>query len=218
MSRRLRILQILNIWRLFPVYMMIFSLPQSSREIVLEEIHHWKKCDLRSETGQFDIFCALMLERREYRTLLQYRLGRESTLCAEIAKLLFPGMVNLSINTAELGRRFFLQHGFSTVITAKSIGSDCWVNQQVTIGYTFAPEPPVIGNGVTVCAGAKVLGQITIGDNAIIGANAVVVKNVAENAVMGGVPAKVIGENINHKLYPPASDRQPCGSAGKTRN
>lgn len=97
----------------------------------------------------------------------------------------------------------FIQHGFSTWVSAKSIGCDCWINQQVTIGYTFDAEPPVIGNGVRISAGAKVVGKITVGDNAIVAANAAVVKDVAENMIVGGVPAKVIGENKVHKLYTP---------------
>ena len=110
-------------------------------------------------------------------------------------------MDTLYINTPEIGPRLFIQHGFATNISAKRIGSDCWINQQVTIGYTFDSEPPVIGNGVRISAGAKVLGQIEIGDNAIIGANAAVVKSVEENMIVGGVPAKIIGENSKHKLF-----------------
>lgn len=116
-------------------------------------------------------------------------------------KMLFPGLDTLYINTSEIGPRLFIQHGFATNISAKRIGSDCWINQQVTIGYTFDSEPPVIGNGVRISAGAKVLGQIEIGDNAIIAANAAVVKSVEENMVVGGVPAKIIGENLKHKLF-----------------
>ncbi len=110
-------------------------------------------------------------------------------------------METLYINVKEIGPRLFIQHGFATNISAKSIGSDCWINQQVTIGYTFDPEPPVIGNGVRVSAGAKIVGQITLGDNCIVAANAAVVKDVGENEVVGGVPAKVIGENVEHRLY-----------------
>ena len=106
-------------------------------------------------------------------------------------------MDTLYINTPEIGPRLFIQHGFATNISAKRIGSDCWI----TIGYTFDSEPPVIGNGVRISAGAKVLGQIEIGDNAIIAANAAVVKSVEENMVVGGVPAKIIGENSKHKLF-----------------
>ena len=118
-----------------------------------------------------------------------------------LLKLLFPPLDSLFIACQKIGPRLFIQHGFSTYIAARSIGSDCWINQQVTIGYTFDPDPPVIGNGVRISAGAKVVGDITLGDNIIVAANAAVVKDVPENAIVGGVPAKVIGINSTHKLH-----------------
>lgn len=196
MSKKMRMLQILNLWRLIPAYLIVCA--SNNKAIIFEEIQHWKKCTRRTEKARFDIFSSLMLELKEYRTLLQYRLGGYSKL---LLKMLFPGMDTLYINTPEIGPRLFIQHGFATNISAKRIGSDCWINQQVTIGYTFDSEPPVIGNGVRISAGAKVLGQIEIGDNAIIGANAAVVKSVEENMIVGGVPAKIIGENSKHKLF-----------------
>ena len=196
MSKKIRMLQILNLWRLIPAYLIVCA--SNNKSIIFEEIQHWKKCTGRTEKAGFDIFSSLMLELKEYRTLLQYRLGGYSKL---LLKMLFPGMDTLYINTPEIGPRLFIQHGFATNISAKRIGSDCWINQQVTIGYTFDSEPPVIGNGVRISAGAKVLGQIEIGDNAIIGANAAVVKSVEENMIVGGVPAKIIGENSKHKLF-----------------
>lgn len=196
MSKKMKMLQILNLWRLIPAYLIVCA--SNNKAIIFEEIQHWKKCTGRTEKAGFDIFSSLMLELKEYRTLLQYRLGGYSKL---LLKMLFPGMDTLYINTPEIGPRLFIQHGFATNISAKRIGSDCWINQQVTIGYTFDSEPPVIGNGVRISAGAKVLGQIEIGDNAIIGANAAVVKSVEENMIVGGVPAKIIGENSKHKLF-----------------
>ena len=196
MSKKMKMLQILNLWRLIPAYLIVCA--SNNKSIIFEEIQHWKKCTRRTEKARFDIFSSLMLELKEYRTLLQYRLGGYSKL---LLKMLFPGMDTLYINTPEIGPRLFIQHGFATNISAKRIGSDCWINQQVTIGYTFDSEPPVIGNGVRISAGAKVLGQIEIGDNAIIGANAAVVKSVEENMIVGGVPAKIIGENSKHKLF-----------------
>ena len=110
-------------------------------------------------------------------------------------------METLYLSTREIGVPIYIQHGFSTVIAAKEVGSYCWINQQVTIGWTFDDESPRIGNGVRITAGAKVLGKIKIGDNAIVGANAVVVKSVDDNSIVGGVPAKKIGINEEHKLY-----------------
>lgn len=197
MSKKMRMLQILNLWRLIPAYLIVCA--SNKKAIIFEEIQHWKKCTRRTEKAGFDIFSSLMLELKEYRTLLQYRLGGGYSKL--LLKMLFPGMDTLYINTPEIGPRLFIQHGFATNISAKRIGSDCWINQQVTIGYTFDSEPPVIGNGVRISAGAKVLGKIEIGDNAIIAANAAVVKSVEKNMVVGGVPAKIIGENSKHKLF-----------------
>ena len=70
-----------------------------------------------------------------------------------------------------------------------------------TTYYTFDKKPPTIGNGVRISAGAKVIGDIKIEDNVIIAANAAVVKDIEENDIVGGVPAKKIGVNIEHKLY-----------------
>ena len=80
---------------------------------------------------------------------------------------------------------------FSTIISAKKVGSNCHVNQQVTIGYK-GDHAPIIKDNVKILCGAKILGNVTMGNNSIAGANAVVVKDVPENAIVGGVPAKII--------------------------
>jgi len=85
----------------------------------------------------------------------------------------------------------YIQHGFSTIISAKSIGEKCWINQQVTIEYSNLSDAPTIGNGVRITAGAKVFGDITIGDNSIIGADAVVFKDVPPNCTVVAVPAYI---------------------------
>lgn len=74
--KRLRVLQILNFWRLIPAYMCICMAPVEVKHVVIEELYHWKKCDKRKEVSRFDIFSGLMLERKEYRSLLQYRFNR----------------------------------------------------------------------------------------------------------------------------------------------
>lgn len=115
--------------------------------------------------------------------------------------LFFKKQQNLYIATASIRWNLIIQHGFSTVIAAKSIGDNCWINQQVTIGYSFEKEPPIIGNGCIICAGAKVIGDVKLADNVIVGANAVVTHDIPENEVVGGVPAQKIGINEHHRLY-----------------
>jgi serine O-acetyltransferase len=98
---------------------------------------------------------------------------------------------------AKIGPWFRLIHSLGTVIGVGSVlGKGCTVYQQVTLGTAKAQEGkigyPVIGDGVIIYAGAKILGAVNVGDNAVIGANAVVIRNVEAGAVVGGVPAKVI--------------------------
>lgn len=104
-------------------------------------------------------------------------------------------MNTLFITTDSIGEGLFIQHGFATVIAARSIGKNCWINQQVTIGFSNESDCPVLKDNVTVNAGAKVIGGITIGNNSQIGANAVVVKNVPDNCVVVGIPAYIIKRN-----------------------
>lgn len=134
----------------------------------------------------------LLMMFPEFRNLLYHRTKRHNPICTAIISVVLPPMNTLFIHTKDIGPGLFIQHGFATVISAKSIGSNCHINQQVTIGYTAPGKSPVIGNNVNVSAGAKVLGAITVGDNCTIGANAVVVKDVPPRCVVVGVPARII--------------------------
>jgi serine O-acetyltransferase len=109
----------------------------------------------------------------------------------------------LFITTETIGEGLFIQHGFATVIAARSIGRNCWINQQVTIGFSNKDDCPVLEDNVTINAGAKVIGGIKVGKNSIVGANAVVVKNVPENCVVVGVPAYIVkrdGQKVKQEL------------------
>ena len=112
-----------------------------------------------------------------------------------------PKLSTLYINVpyGKIGGGLVIQHGFSTIITAESIGENCWINQQVTIGYndsnTYGYGKPVIGDNVRISAGAKVIGPIEIGNNCIIGCNAVISKNLPENTVVVPSPMRIIREN-----------------------
>ena len=133
----------------------------------------------------------LLWDKKEFRNLLIYR-NSHRPLYRRWIGLVYRPMDTLYLETPEIGGGLFIHHGFATMVAAKSIGENCWINQQVTIGYGKGEEPPVIGNDVMITCGAKVLGRIAVGDGAVIGANAVVIRDVEPGAVMGGVPAKRI--------------------------
>ena len=98
---------------------------------------------------------------------------------------------------ARIGRRLFIDHGMGVVIGETSvIGDDVTLYHQVTLGgVTWSPgkRHPTVGDGVVVGAGAQVLGPITVGRDARIGANAVVLKDVPPGATMVGIPARAAG-------------------------
>lgn len=97
---------------------------------------------------------------------------------------------------AEIGKGTKLGYGgMGVVIHSKAkIGQQCSIGQQVTIGGGNSKYPgvPIIGNNVKIAKGAIIFGGITIGDNVTIGANAVVNIPIPDNAVVAGVPAKVL--------------------------
>ena len=101
---------------------------------------------------------------------------------------------------AEIGENCkFLYGGIGCVISKKTkIGNHVIIGTNVLTGGRSNKEGhPVIGNNVYIATGAKILGDITIADNVIIGANAFVIHDVSSNCSVGGVPAKVLKENID---------------------
>ncbi|CAA6809093.1 MAG: Serine acetyltransferase (EC [uncultured Sulfurovum sp.] len=112
---------------------------------------------------------------------------------------------------AQIGERVFIDHGAGVVIGETAIiGDDVVIYQQVTLGgvsTSVGKRHPTVGDRVVIGAGAKVLGNITLGDDAKIGANSVVVKNVPCCATAIGVPARILaceksGDNLSHHVLP----------------
>ncbi len=100
--------------------------------------------------------------------------------------------VDIPMNT-EIGGGLLMPHPNGIVIhPAVRIGPNCLIFQQVTIGAGDGPTVPRIGGHVDIGAGAKILGDVIIGDHARIGANAVVLCNVPSGATAVGVPARII--------------------------
>lgn len=104
--------------------------------------------------------------------------------------------------TAQLGRRVIIEHQSAIVIHGNAmIGDDCILRQGVTLGNRYMERPleaPRLGQRVNVGAGAKILGAVTVGDDAQIGANAVVLSDVPAGATAVGVPARIILAHEGH--------------------
>ena len=125
---------------------------------------------------------------------------------------------------ANIGKNLFIDHGMGVVIGETSeIGDNVTIYHMVTLGgispsvnsneQRNIKRHPTLKDNVVVGSGAQILGPVTVGKNAKIGANAVVTKDVPENAVMVGIPAKNVGETLgsdeNFKPYgiTPESDK-----------
>lgn len=112
---------------------------------------------------------------------------------------------DISVGT-RLGRGLRLPHPTGVVMHQDAtIGEDCMIMQQVTIGQLAGGGAPTIGSRVYIGAGAKVLGRITIGDGARIGANAVVLDDVPAGATAVGMPARVV-RNAPRSPEPPPTE------------
>ena len=137
----------------------------------------------------------LLVDYPEFRNLLYWRLRRGGGAARAATWAAARGwrpVPTLDIACREIGPGLTLAHGHGTILTAERIGRDCWIHHQVTIGWDYKTDrSPILGDDVFVGAGAKILGAITIGDGARIGANAVVVRDVPAGATAVGVPATV---------------------------
>ncbi|MGY3616581.1 serine O-acetyltransferase [Bradyrhizobium sp. USDA 10063] len=117
----------------------------------------------------------------------------------KLTSLLNFGLFGMEIpSSLEIGPGLIIPHTNGIILGAARIGADVTIYQQVTLGAKMADwdydlaQRPVVEDGVTVAAGAKVLGPVVLGSNCVVGANAVVVGDVNPGEVVGGVPARVL--------------------------
>lgn len=122
-----------------------------------------------------------------------------------------PGIIKASIRIlwggvipyqADIGKGTVLGYQALGMVIHKRciIGKNCHISQNVTLGGTSGIyEVPVLGNNVTVGAGANIIGPVHVGNNVTIGAGAVVLKDIPDNCVAVGVPARIINKSENRE-------------------
>lgn len=200
-SSRKRLLAVLNYPRTLPVYLCILCSKQ--KDLIKADVARWNEIE-QMDFSLFESVNWYLTYRKEFRNLLQHRFKHPSYTLSSlfhfvVARILWKPLETLYIYTKDIGGGLYIQHGFSTIISAKKIGKNCRIYQQVTIGYK-QDSCPVLEDNVSVTCGAKVLGGITMHANSLAAAGAVVVKDVPEKAIVGGVPAKVLGYKTDDNL------------------
>ena len=196
-----RLLAIFNYPRTLPVYLCAMCSPQ--KQLIKADIARWCEID-RVDLGFFQSLNLYLTYKPEFRNLIMHRLKHPSSTVMSyvqyfITRMLWKPLESLYIYTRDIGGGLYIQHGFATIISARKIGCNCRIYQQVTIGYK-GEFSPILGDNVSVTCGAKVLGDITMHSHSLAAAGAVVVKDVPEKAIVGGVPAKIIGYKDDNNL------------------
>ena len=149
----------------------------------------------------------LAMAKSGFRAVLLYRLGhvlRKKRLffLAGLFQRIMHHTCHCYISvSAKIGPGFFIAHVGSIVIGGKTvIGAYCDVRQNVTLGGNYSKRDedgnsqPILGDRVSVAAGACILGPVRVGANSIIGANSVLTRNIPEGVIAAGNPARVIKE------------------------
>src|ERR1700694_3721340 len=147
-------------------------------------------------------FHAVLLHRVAHRL---YRAGWFTS--ARVVSQFSRSLTGIEIHPgAKIGRRFFIDHGMGVVIgETAEIGDDVLLYQGVTLGGTgkvTGKRHPTLGNGVVVGTGAKILGNIRIGDFVKVGAGSVVTRPVPDHSTVVGIPGRVVGDGGEAGLDP----------------
>jgi serine O-acetyltransferase len=142
--------------------------------------------------------------------LFHYRLANalwrgEARFAARVLSWFARFVTNIDIHPgATIGRRCFIDHGAGVVIgETAELGDDVTLYHGVTLGgtsWSAGKRHPTLGNGVLVGAGAKILGPITVGAGARVGANSVVVDDVPEGMTVVGIPGRIVRELRDRRL------------------
>ena len=145
-------------------------------------------------------FERLLRKNEYYNNCKKTIFGKIPSLVLKMRYKSLSQKLGFSIPFNAFGAGLSIAHYGTIVVNSKArIGKNCRIQECVNIGTTSgSTNAPIIGKNVFIGTGAKIIGDIRIGDDACIGAGAVVVRDVPDGVIVGGVPAKVISNNNSH--------------------
>ena len=186
-----KLLVVLNIIRLWP-QMLCYACSRNKKHIAADVTAY--KAEYKGGS-----LLSFLTFNHSFRTLFYHRIGGISKLISWLA----PGQVTLTIpKTTKVGDGVLLFHSYGTILNAREIGEGCRIVCNITLGDKNG-KTPTVGMHVEILPGAVIAGDVTIGDNCVIGPNAVVYKSVPANCVVVGNPAYILkrdGVVVNEKL------------------
>ena len=162
--------------------------PLQTRELVESDILEMsRRCKNSNHSVAY-----WLIRYKPYRNIFYYRVPNAWTF-----HLLLPPYKLFKINSIEGigGGAFVLNHPYATIVNAQKIGSNFTVCQNTTVGNKIHGRNdlvPIIGSNVSLGAGVIIIGDITIGNNVVVGAGSVVTKDVPDNCIVAGNPARII--------------------------
>lgn len=163
---------------------------------VTGDLEVWERYSSKASGSLYKRFKHMYQQRQEFRSLVLFRVSRLVGSIHDYFILLMPApewmhVTNLFLESPEVGPGLYIEHGFSTIVNARKIGRNFWVNQNVTIG-SGQGGAPAFGDDCAVRTGAVVVGGITIGDRVTIGANAFVDFDVPDDSLVVCQRAQII--------------------------
>ena len=185
-----------NIIRCIP-HLIIFYL-HKNKSIIKADVERGFELMGKSIEHQFNFkqpfgLIYLLTFCRQFRNLFYYRTRPYSIL----PRLICPELPTLTIQSKQIGEGLAIVNGFATAIGAESIGKNCIIYQQVTLGGTKYGAPKILDN-VTISSGAIIIGKVTIGNNVVIGANATVFRDVPDNCTVLPASSLIMKWRINN--------------------
>lgn len=173
---------------------LFYYLNSSNRALINLDVDRWcSELGLKYKS-QIKKLVFLLMFRPQFRNLFYFRIPYILNIFRRICPIDKSLAIAQDFNDIEGGGIYF-EHAYGSHIAAKSIGYGCIFRHLTTLGVKSKnrhDEKPVIGRNVDFGVNVTCIGNIRIGDNAIIAAGAVVVKDVPDNAIVAGNPARII--------------------------